>query len=66
MPKYKVPDNAGKVRVAVRRGGSIRGLERQAGQRTNSASSSARESRRRRLAKIINGKKHGGEVEVWS
>jgi len=65
MPKYKVPENAGKVRVAVAGGGAFAVWNGKQGKNEFRILVRTRKQAEE-LTKIINGKRHGGEVEVWS
>jgi shikimate 5-dehydrogenase len=64
MPKYKIPPNAGKVRVAMGTGGTYVVWNGKQGKNEFSITVRTRK-RAEELAKLINSKKHNGEVEVW-
>ena len=64
MPKYTVPPNVGKVRVAMGVGGSFAVWNGKQGKNEFSIKVRTRK-RAEEVAKIINEKKHNGEVEVW-
>ena len=65
MPKYSVPPNTGKVRVAVGGGGVYAVWNGKQGKNEFRILVKTRKQAEQ-LAKIINEKKHDGEVEVWS
>jgi len=65
MAKYRVPSNAGKVRVAVAIGGKWAVWNGKQGK--NEFRILVRNRKQaEEIAKIINEKRHDGEVEVWS
>jgi len=65
MPKYSVPSNTGKVRVAVAIGGRWAVWNGKQGK--NEFRILVRNRKQaEEVAKIINEKRHNGEVEVWS
>jgi hypothetical protein len=65
MPKYSVPPNTGKVRVAVAIGGTWAVWNGKQGK--NEFRILVRNRKQaEEVAKIINEKRHNGEVEVWS
>jgi hypothetical protein len=65
MPKYTVPPNTGKVRVAMGVGGSYAVWNGKQGKNEFRILVRTRKQAEE-LAKIINEKKHDGEVDVWS
>ena len=64
MPKYKVPPNTGKVRVAMGVGGAFAVWNGKQGKNEFRILVRTRKQAEE-LAKIINEKKHDGEVDVW-
>ena len=64
MPKYKVPPNTGKVRVAMSAGGAYAVWNGKQGKNEFRILVRTRKQAEE-LAKIINEKRHSGEVEVW-
>lgn len=64
MPKYNVPPNTGKVRVAMGMGGAFAVWNGKQGKNEFRILCRTRKQARE-LAKIINEKKHNGEVETW-
>jgi shikimate 5-dehydrogenase len=64
MAKYSVPSNTGKVRVAMGIGGRYAVWNGKQGKNEFRIYVRTRKQAEE-LAKIINEKKHGGEVEVW-
>jgi hypothetical protein len=65
MPKYKIPPNAGKVRVAMGVGGAYAVWNGKQGKNEFRILCRTRKQAEK-IAKIINEKKHDGEVDVWS
>ncbi len=65
MPKYSVPPNTGKVRVAMGVGGAYAVWNGKQGKNEFRILVRTRKQAEE-LAKIINEKKHNGEVDVWS
>jgi hypothetical protein len=63
MPRIKVPQNAGKVRVAMALGGKFTVWNGKQGQHEFAITCRNRKQAEE-LAKLINSKKHGGEVVV--
>jgi hypothetical protein len=63
MPRIKVPQNAGKVRVAMGLGGKFTVWNGKQGQHEFAITCRNRKQAEE-LAKLINSKKHGGEVVV--
>lgn len=65
MPKYSVPPNTGKVRVAVAIGGKFAVWNGKQGK--NEFRILVRNRKQaEEIARIINEKRHNGQVEVWS
>ena len=65
MPRIEVPTNVGKVRVAMGVGGSYAVWNGKQGKNEFRILVRTRKQAEE-LAKIINEKKHDGEVDVWS
>ena len=65
MPKYKVPPNTGRVRVAMGVGGSYAVWNGKQGKDEFRILCRTRKQAQE-IAKIINEKRHSGEVDVWS
>ena len=65
MAKYKVPPNAGKVRVAMSVGGRYAVWNGKQGKDEFRILVRTRKQAEE-LAKIINAKQHDGEVNVWN
>jgi hypothetical protein len=63
MPRIKVPQNAGKVRVAMGLGGKFTVWNGKQGQHEFAIPCRNRKQAEE-LVKLINSKKHGGEVVV--
>ena len=64
MPKIKIPENTGKVRVAMGVGGSYAVWNGKQGKHEFRILVRTRKQAED-IAKIINEKKHNGEVDVW-
>ena len=64
MAKYAVPDNVGKVRVAVALGGKYAVWNGKQGKQEFRILVRTKKQAEE-VAKMINSKEHGGEVEVW-
>jgi hypothetical protein len=64
MPKYKVPENTGKVRVAMGVGGAYAVWNGKQGKNEFRILVRTRKQAEE-LAKMINEKRHNGEVDVW-
>ncbi|HEX3356431.1 MAG TPA: hypothetical protein VHS31_05555 [Tepidisphaeraceae bacterium] len=64
MPKYEIPPNVGKVRVAMGVGGSYAVWNGKQGKDEFRILCRTRK-RAEEVAKMINEKKHNGEVDVW-
>ena len=64
MPKYEIPPNVGKVRVAMGVGGAYAVWNGKQGKNEFRILCRTRK-RAEEVAKIINEKKHNGEVDVW-
>ena len=65
MAKYSVPSNTGKVRVAMGVGGMFAVWNGKQGKNEFRILVRTRKQAEE-LAKIINEKKHNGEVDVWN
>jgi hypothetical protein len=64
MPKYTIPENVGKVRVAMGVGGSYAVWNGKQGKHEFRILCRTRK-KAEEMVKIINEKRHNGEVEVW-
>ncbi len=64
MPKYTIPENVGKVRVAMGTGGAYAVWNGKQGKHEFRILCRTRK-RAEEVVKIINEKKHNGEVDVW-
>jgi hypothetical protein len=64
MAKYTVPQNVGKVRVAVALGGKYAVWNGKSGKHEFRILVRTKKQAEE-VAKIINAKEHAGEVEVW-
>ena len=64
MAKYAVPPNVGRVRVAVALGGKYAVWNGKQGKQEFRILVRTKKQAEE-VAKIINSKEHGGEVEVW-